>query len=104
MIVNVNPYETGYDENTHVMKFSAVAKGVMTVKKDTTHLAVPTFAPAPVAVDETDLGKNARKIESRVVRVSLAEGAEEEEVIYEGSSATSARVLLRGHGTDRSLV
>lgn len=28
MIVNVNPYDTGYDENTHVMKFSAVAREV----------------------------------------------------------------------------
>jgi hypothetical protein len=23
MIVNVNPYDTGFDENSHVMKFSA---------------------------------------------------------------------------------
>ncbi|KAG8890684.1 hypothetical protein FRB98_006188 [Tulasnella sp. 332] len=30
MIVNVNPYDTGFDENSHVMKFSALAKGVTT--------------------------------------------------------------------------
>ncbi|GAA5970434.1 hypothetical protein JCM3765_000980 [Sporobolomyces pararoseus] len=79
MIVNVNPYETGYDENTHVMKFSAVAKGVMTVKKDTSLLAIPTLLQPPL-VEEEPVKK---KAEPRVVRVSLAEGAEEEEVIYE---------------------
>src|SRR5271154_5726620 len=30
MIVNVNPYDTGYDENSHVMKFAALAKEVFT--------------------------------------------------------------------------
>lgn len=28
MIVNVNPYDTGYDENSHVMKFAALAKEI----------------------------------------------------------------------------
>ncbi|KAJ7071420.1 kinesin-like protein [Mycena amicta] len=28
MIVNVNPYDTGYEENSHVMKFSALAREV----------------------------------------------------------------------------
>ncbi|KAJ8083705.1 hypothetical protein PM082_002471 [Marasmius tenuissimus] len=28
MIVNVNPYDTGYDENSHVMKFSALAREI----------------------------------------------------------------------------
>ncbi|GAA5907353.1 uncharacterized protein JCM6883_001177 [Sporobolomyces salmoneus] len=79
MIVNVNPYETGYDENTHVMKFSAVAKGVMTVKKDLTHLVVPNLSRPSIIEEETQK----KKSEPRVVRVSLAEGAEEEEVIYE---------------------
>ncbi len=37
MIVNVNPYDTGYDENSHVMKFAALAREV---------LVAP--APAPV--------------------------------------------------------
>lgn len=30
MIVNVNPYDTGFDENSHVMKFAALAKEVST--------------------------------------------------------------------------
>ncbi|KAG5648238.1 hypothetical protein DXG03_006196 [Asterophora parasitica] len=37
MIVNVNPYDTGYDENSHVMRFAALAKEVYI-----------TPAPAPV--------------------------------------------------------
>ncbi|KAI8984350.1 kinesin motor domain-containing protein [Mycotypha africana] len=32
IIVNVNPYDTGYDENIHVMRFSAVAKDVVLQK------------------------------------------------------------------------
>ncbi|KAI8390272.1 kinesin motor domain-containing protein [Blakeslea trispora] len=30
IIVNINPMDTGFDENNHVMKFAAVAKDVMT--------------------------------------------------------------------------
>ena len=37
MIVNVNPYDTGYDENSHVMKFAALAREVYI-----------TPAPAPI--------------------------------------------------------
>lgn len=32
MIVNVNPYDTGFDENAHVMRFSSAAKEVQTVR------------------------------------------------------------------------
>lgn len=31
MIVNVNPYDTGFDENSHVMRFSALAREISTV-------------------------------------------------------------------------
>ena len=30
MIVNMNPYDTGFDENAHVMRFSAVAREIQT--------------------------------------------------------------------------
>ncbi|KZT44504.1 kinesin-domain-containing protein [Sistotremastrum suecicum HHB10207 ss-3] len=33
MIVNVNPYDTGFDENSHVMKFSALAREITTTAK-----------------------------------------------------------------------
>ncbi|ORX38676.1 P-loop containing nucleoside triphosphate hydrolase protein [Kockovaella imperatae] len=37
MIVNVNPYDTGYDENAHVMRFSAVAQEVQTIPTSKSH-------------------------------------------------------------------
>lgn len=40
MIVNVNPYDTGYDENSHVMKFAALAREVCTT--------VPTAVSRPL--------------------------------------------------------
>lgn len=43
MIVNVNPYDTGFDENVHVMKFSALAREVCTVP--TTNAARPPPSP-----------------------------------------------------------
>ena len=39
MIVNVNPFDTGFEENTSVMQFSAIAAGVSTVTK--------SFLPVP---------------------------------------------------------
>lgn len=33
MILNVNPYDTGFDENSHVMKFAALAREVTTTRK-----------------------------------------------------------------------
>jgi kinesin family protein 20 len=33
MVVNINPYDTGFDENSHVMKFAAVAKDVATWRR-----------------------------------------------------------------------
>ncbi|GEM08643.1 kinesin family member 20/23 [Rhodotorula toruloides] len=81
MIVNVNPYETGFDENSHVMKFSAVAKGVMTVKRGLDAVVAAVSVPAPSELKALpEVKKNA---EPRVVRLSLIEGGEEEEIVYE---------------------
>ncbi|EIW86481.1 kinesin-domain-containing protein [Coniophora puteana RWD-64-598 SS2] len=44
MIVNVNPYDTGYDENSHVMKFSALAREVHTA---TNNAPAPRVLAAP---------------------------------------------------------
>ncbi|KAH7915155.1 kinesin-domain-containing protein [Hygrophoropsis aurantiaca] len=41
MIVNVNPYDTGFDENSHVMKFSALTREVFT---PTNNAPVPRVA------------------------------------------------------------
>lgn len=42
MIINVNPYDTGYDENSHVMRFSAVAREVQ-VQAGSSTLAARSF-------------------------------------------------------------
>lgn len=34
MLVNVNPYDTGFDENAHVMRFSAVAREIQTTAQN----------------------------------------------------------------------
>lgn len=72
MIVNVNPFETGFDENSHVMRFSAVAKGLMTIKNN---VPVPVLA-APVAPVVK---------QPKLVRLSMIDGGEEEDVLYEGA-------------------
>jgi len=68
MIVNVSPHSTSYDENMAVMKFSAVASGVMTIKNNVPVPVTPAPPPAPVR---------------HTVRMSIAEGEEEEEFEYE---------------------
>jgi hypothetical protein len=30
MVININPYDTGFDENAHVMRFAALAREVTT--------------------------------------------------------------------------
>lgn len=95
MIVNINPYETGFDENSHVMKFSAVAKSVMTLRRGPDNVVVapgPGPAAEAIAPVEEEEGKDskAKKKEPRVVRVSLVDGGEEEEVLYEGASSLAA--------------
>lgn len=47
MIVNVNPYDTGFDENSHVMKFAALAREVYTT---------PAQAPIQRAPSPTKIG------------------------------------------------
>ncbi|KAH9891024.1 kinesin-domain-containing protein [Cubamyces lactineus] len=42
MIVNVNPYDTGFDENVHVMKFAALAREVCTVPATNAARAPPS--------------------------------------------------------------
>jgi kinesin family protein 20 len=45
MIVNVNPYDTGYDENSHVMKFSALAREVYIANAPAPVQKVPSTGP-----------------------------------------------------------
>lgn len=57
MIVNVNPYDTGIDENSHVMRFAALAKEVTTIPHAAPSKAVVRPAspskPSPFAPRKT---------------------------------------------------
>lgn len=50
MIVNVNPYDTGFDENLHVMKFAALAREVYTTP---THAPIQRVPPSPTKAGTT---------------------------------------------------
>lgn len=44
--MNVNPFDTGFDENIHVMRFAAVAKEVNTWRQARTKLDLQDVQPA----------------------------------------------------------
>lgn len=46
MIVNVNPYDTGYDENSHVMRFAAIAREVQINNAPAPVRNMPALPPA----------------------------------------------------------
>lgn len=50
MIVNVNPYDTGYDENSHVMKFAALAREVYVTPAPAPLQRIPTLPGASKTV------------------------------------------------------
>ncbi|GAA6032256.1 hypothetical protein JCM8097_007148 [Rhodosporidiobolus ruineniae] len=85
MIVNINPYSTSFDENSHVMKFSAVARGIMTVQRSGTAHALAPPVRREERIEEEGEEEEPRRREPvrRVVRMSLTEGGQEEEVVYE---------------------
>lgn len=53
MLVCVNPFDTGFDENSHVMRFAAVARSIQTTATATTS----KFVPVPEGSD-IDEGKS----------------------------------------------
>ncbi|KAF5375059.1 hypothetical protein D9758_000107 [Tetrapyrgos nigripes] len=55
VIVNVNPYDTGYDENSHVMKFAALAREVYTT-------------PAPAPVHQAPVITGPGKLQGKVIK------------------------------------
>ncbi|KAF9650694.1 kinesin-domain-containing protein [Thelephora ganbajun] len=64
MIVNVNPYDTGFDENSHVMKFASLAREVTTTRK-----------PAPPAKKGSSLANSTlQPSEQRRRKVTISMG------------------------------
>ena len=75
MIVNVNPYDTGFDENSHVMKFAALAREVTTARK-----------PAPPAKKGSSLANStSRQSEQhrRKVTISMGKPGRQSEALLE---------------------
>lgn len=58
MIVNANPYDTGFDENSHVMKFSAIAKEVAVPR----HLGPVTKTLPPLPAHKEESGSSSRSL------------------------------------------
>ncbi|CAO3697211.1 unnamed protein product [Rhizopus stolonifer] len=80
MVVNVNPFDTGFDENSHVMKFAAVAKDVATLRR-----AHPRFSP----INVSSANKRPRTAQRQPKRIyqdleELVKDEEEEEEGDEG--------------------
>ncbi|KZT06295.1 kinesin-domain-containing protein [Laetiporus sulphureus 93-53] len=66
MILNVNPYDTGYDENSHVMKFAALAREVCTVAP------TATSRPLPVLKDKPERPQSSREIAPHRRKVTIS--------------------------------
>ncbi|KAL6299650.1 P-loop containing nucleoside triphosphate hydrolase protein [Sparassis latifolia] len=88
MIVNVNPYDTGFDENSHVMRFAALAREVCTAPATTIPRVVPTGSrdrPELLRARNTDVGPHRRKVTistggpGRKVSEAILEVLEEDE-------------------------
>jgi kinesin family protein 20 len=71
MIVNVNPFDTGYDENSNVMKFAALAREVYVTPAPAPARRIPaTGPPSPtkaksrpmIQVTETKMAPQRRKV------------------------------------------
>lgn len=60
MIININPYDTGFDENSSVMKFAALAREVSIVAP--TKHALPTGRPNALTGDLQQARPHHRKV------------------------------------------
>ncbi|KAG0151042.1 hypothetical protein CROQUDRAFT_651558 [Cronartium quercuum f. sp. fusiforme G11] len=82
MIVNVNPCDTGFEENSHVMKFSAVASEVATIRESKVPLVPRAQQVVRVVTEAVQVGGGAEvagKECSFIVEDEEEEGAEEME-------------------------
>ncbi|KAI9511778.1 kinesin-domain-containing protein [Russula earlei] len=61
MIININPYDTGFDENSNVMKFAALAREVST-SAPTQRVPPPGRAKIPASGSTRRIGSHHRKV------------------------------------------
>ncbi|CAE7113021.1 unnamed protein product [Rhizoctonia solani] len=92
MIVNVNPYDTGFDENSHVMRFSALAREVAT----TTQRILP---PRPPPAKSSGLASA-----SRGLSASIGPGAGATPKIGSPAPVRTARKVRLSEGTPAETV
>jgi kinesin family protein 20 len=72
MTVNVNPYDTGFDENSHVMKFAALAREVTTTRK-----------PAPPTKKGSSVVPRPSEQHRRKVTISMGKPGRQSEALLE---------------------
>lgn len=91
-MIHVNPYDTGFDENSHVMKFSAVAREIQTTTMAAAARTGVLKAVEGGLVGEKGGGGFARKGIPEEMREKRAEKAEaEKEDVLEVKEQLSAR-------------
>ena len=93
MIVNVNPYDTGYDENSHVMKFSSLAREVVTTAPTAVSRALPKLKPGQRLRESVGQQK-------RVVSISSGIGKKAKETLLEVLEGTPLILLLKNNSQD----
>ncbi len=103
MIVNVNPYDTGFDENAHVMRLAALAREVTTAPAATPVRAVVKNAPPLPTHRESETVPHRRQVLLSTGGKGGKKASEAHLEIVEGKSKTfkvrrnrSAEILPRG--------
>lgn len=72
--MNVNPYDTGFDENSHVMKFSALAREISTVVNNAPVPRVHTSPSKLSAIIKPGLSGLPRAVTRKVTISSFGPG------------------------------
>ena len=73
MIVNVNPYDTGHDENLHVMKFAAVAQEVTVTRSQLPPPPPPVIRSALASIPSAHNIAESRRESADEVQAALVQ-------------------------------
>ncbi|KZW02618.1 kinesin-domain-containing protein [Exidia glandulosa HHB12029] len=84
MIVNVNPYDTGFDENSHVMKFSALARDVSTSVMKRLPIPAPVRRRVTVSIGGGGKGKRSTEAHLEIVEEDAETTAVEDDEPLDG--------------------
>lgn len=85
MVVHVNPYDTGFEENSHVMRFSAIARQIQTTAMNkVTHPIFKGLDALRSAVQPRSIRLPVRIMHDDMDTIEENETVEEDFVIEEG--------------------